>query len=249
MAERVPDTTAPETTLDMLFDGRLRVLQPRRGYRFSIDAVLLAHQVRLPSEATVLDLGTGCGIVPLILCHRYPWISVWAVEIQAPLAELAARNARQNRMQRQISVRHADLRDLRKVDLPGMFDVVVANPPYRRPDSGRLNPGGQRAVARHELEAGLEDFLLCARQRLGDGGRFVVIYAAERLAEMMSAMQSSGIEPKCLRMVHTRRHFDAKRVLVEGVKGAKSGIRVAPPLVIHEYGDQYSDDVQAMFHP
>jgi tRNA1Val (adenine37-N6)-methyltransferase len=245
----MPVTSASEITLDILFDGRLKVWQPRHGYRFSIDAVLLAHQVRLQSEETVLDLGTGCGIVPLILCYRYPRISVWAVEIQAPLAELAARNVRRNRMQHRISVCHADLRDLKKVDLPGRFDVIVANPPYRRPNSGRLNPDGQRAVARHELAAGLEDFLRCARQRLGDGGRFIVVYTTERLPELMSTMRSSGIEPKCLRMVHTRRHYDAKRVLVEGVKGAKSGIRVAPPLIVHGVDGQYSPEVRVMFQP
>lgn len=249
MAERMPVASALETTPDTLFNGRLRVLQPRRGYRFSIDAVLLAHQVRMPPGETVLDLGTGCGIVPLILCYRCPWISVWAVEIQAPLAELAARNARRNRLQDRMVVCHADLRELKKVELPGIFDVIVTNPPYRRPNSGRLNPDGQRAVARHELKAGLADFLQCARQRLGDGGRFFVIYSTERLPELMSAMQSSGIEPKWLRMVHTRRHYDAKRVLVEGVKGAKSGVRVAPPLVVQGIDGQYSHEVRAMFHP
>jgi tRNA1Val (adenine37-N6)-methyltransferase len=245
----MPVASASKTTQDTLFSGRLKVLQPRHGYRFSIDAVLLAHQVRMQSDETVLDLGTGCGVVPLILCYRYPWISVWAVEIQAPLAELAARNARRNRMQHRISVSHADLRALKKVDLPVMFDVIVTNPPYRRPNSGRLNPDAQRAVARHEVKAGLEDFLRCARQRLGDGGRFILIYTTERLPELMSAMQSSGIEPKYLRMVHTRRHYDAKRVLVEGIKGAKSGVRVGPPLIVHELDGQYSHEVRAMFHP
>ena len=232
-----------------MFNGRLKIRQPRQGYRFSIDSVLLAHQVRAHPGETVLDLGTGCGILPLVLCYRHPHISVWAVEIQAPLAELATCNVRENRMQHRIFVQHADLRDLNTVGLPQTFDLIVTNPPYRRKNSGRLNPDGQRAVARHELKASLEDVLGCARRRLRAGGRFVAIYTTDRLPEMMSAMQFSGIEPKFLRMVHTRPHSNAKRVLIEGVRGAKEGLKVGSPLIVHGADGSYSPEVNAMFLP
>ena len=243
------DSAASKTTLDMLFDGRIKLHQPRQGYRFSIDSVLLAHQVRVQPGETVLDLGTGCGVLPLVLCYRHRHISVWAVEIQAVLAELASGNVNLNQMQHRITVHHADLRDLEKVRLPQTFDMIVTNPPYRRANSGRLNPDGQRAVARHELKACLVDILTCARRRLHAGGRFMAVYTTERLPEMMSAMQSFGIEPKCLRLVHTRQHLNAKRVLIEGVKGAKGGVKVAPPLVVHRDDGSYSPEVNAMFQP
>lgn len=245
----MPGPSASNTTLDMLFDGRLTVHQPRHGYRFSVDAVLLAHQVQPQPDETVLDLGTGCGIVPLVLCYRHPRISVWAVEVQAPLAELACRNVHDNQMQDRIFVQHADLCSLESVPLPPSFDRVVTNPPYRRINSGRLNPDGQRAAARHEVKARLGDVLLCARRRLRNGGRFTAVYTTERLPELMTAMQTYGITPKYLRMVHTRQHFDAKRVLIEGVKGAKSGLTVGAPLVVHEADGSYSREVNAMFRP
>ena len=150
MAERMPVTSASELTLDILFDGRLKVWQPRHGYRFSIDAVLLAHQVRLQSEETVLDLGTGCGIIPLILAYRHPDIISFGIEIQKELAHIAIANVDANHLQNQIRVLCRDMRRLKPEDIGGPVDLVVCNPPYHKPKSGRINPDRQRAIARHE---------------------------------------------------------------------------------------------------
>lgn len=234
---------------DHLFEGRLRVHQPAGGYRFSIDAVLLAHQARPHPGDCVLDLGTGCGIIPLIMCYRHACVSVWAVEIQPALWELAARNIAANGLQERIKVLNADLRRLPAVDLPELFDLIVTNPPYRRLSSGRLNPDAQRAVARHELSARLEDVLSAAGRRLRPGGRFAAIYTTERLPEILAGMQSVAIEPKVLRPVYTKAQCNAKRVLIEGVKGGRGGITVATPLVIHGPDGEYSDEVAAMFRP
>lgn len=245
----MPESPGTDATLDILFDGRLRVRQPRSGYRFSIDAILLAHQARLTAADTVLDLGTGCGIVPLILCYRFPQISVWAVEIQTELSDLASRNIIENELQNRITILNTDLRELQKSDLPDTFDWVVTNPPYRRANSGRLNPDQQRAVARHELSAKLEDVLSAASRRLTAGGRFVAIYTTERIPEMLAGMRAVGIEPKVQRMVHTRAQFNAKRVLIEGIKGARSGITIPPPLIVHGSDRKYTPEVAAMFQP
>ena len=243
----MPDSSASETTLDLLFDGRLKIHQPRYGYRFSIDSVLLAHHAKVQPDEIVLDLGTGCGIVPIVMCYRQPGVSIWAVEIQAPLAELALLNVQQNGMQDRIAVHQADLRDLKNVHLPKTFNLIVTNPPFRQTNIGRLNPDGQRAVARHELKVDLKDVLKCARRRLRKGGRLMTIYTTDRLPELMTKMQYFGIEPKYLRMVHTRPHFNAKRVLIEGVRGSKSGIKVAPPLLLHGTDGQFSPEVLAMY--
>lgn len=245
----MPETTGTHATLENLFDGRLRLRQPRAGYRYSIDSILLAHQARLAVGDTVLDLGTGCGIVPLILCYRHPQILVWAVEIQTALSDLALRNTIENNLQNRITVINADLRNLPSSGLPQTFDWVVTNPPYRRTNSGRLNPDTMRAVARHELSAKLEDVLLAASRQLTSGGRFLAIYTTERLPEMLAGMRAVGIEPKIQRMVHTRIQNDSKRVLIEGIKNARRGITVPPPLIIHESDGSYTREVQEMFRP
>ena len=242
-------TPSTARTLDVLFEGALRIYQPAGGYRFSIDSILLAHQVRPKAGEVVLDLGTGCGIVPLLLCYRHRRITVWAVEIQALLADLARRNVESNRLQDRIFVLNADLRELGGQHLPELYDLIVTNPPYRRQNSGRLNPNRQRALARHEVTVKLRDILAVVRRRLRAGGCFTAIYTAERTLDILAGMQAAGIEPKRLRMVHTKPGASAKRVIVEGIKGAQGGMKVAPPLIVHEADGSFSDEVAAMLRP
>ena len=153
-------------TTDPFFNGQIQVKQRRGGYRFSIDAVVLAnHAVSRPGEK-VLDLGTGCGIIPLILAYRNPDIRVYGIEIQEELAQLAASNVSANHMQNRITVLCRDMRDLKPHMIGGPVDVIVCNPPYRKPNSGRLNPDAQRAVARHEIKVNLINVLQAARRML-----------------------------------------------------------------------------------
>jgi tRNA1Val (adenine37-N6)-methyltransferase len=223
----------PAFTTDAFLGGRLRVLQDRRGYRFSVDAVLLADFCRLAACRTAVDFGTGCGIIPLILGRRHPRLRFKAVEIQPALAELARGNVAANALEDRIEVLRADLRTLTAADLDGPVDAVVANPPYRRPKSGRVNPDGQRALARHEIALTLPQLLQAARRVLKTGGRFLTIYPAERTAELLAAMRAEGIEPKRMQTVHPRPAAAAKLVLVEGLLAARSGIVVEAPLFLH----------------
>ena len=239
-------STAP--TSDAFFGGRLNIAQSRLGYRFSIDAVILAHFVRLRGAERVLDLGTGCGIIPLMLAFRHPRVRVWGVEIQAELAALAAANVAANRMGDRITVIADDMRHLTAIATGGVMDVVVCNPPFRRAGTGRLNPSGQRAVARHEIGIGLPDILKVARRMVKTRGRLVVIQAAERLGELVWHLRSVGIEPKRLRAVHPDGRRAAKLVLVEGRPGGGPGLTIMPPLFLND-GDAPSAEVRTMLQP
>jgi tRNA1(Val) A37 N6-methylase TrmN6 len=236
-------------TGDTFFDGRLRVAQRLRGYRFSIDAVLLAHFVQPRPEQTVIDLGTGCGIIPLILVFRHPRIRVWGIEIQPELAGLAADNIRANHMAENICILQADMRTITPEVSDGAVDVVCSNPPYHRGRSGRLNPDGQRAVARHEIAITLPALLQASRRVLKTGGRFVTIYPVERTAELIGHMRSMHLEPKRLRPVHSTGQTDARRVLVEGRAGGRPGLTIAPPLIVYGQDGAYSEEVQRMLRP
>ena len=236
-------------TTDTFFGGKLRINQEAAGYRFSIDAVLLAHHVRPRAGEKLLDLGTGCGIIPLILAYRNPEITAIGIEIQHELADLAISNVNANHMRNRITVLHLDMRNLKPAMIDGPADVVVCNPPYRSPNSGRLNPDTQRAIARHELKVSLIDVLETAHRVLRTSGRFLTIYPAQRIAELLFQMHLAGIEPKFMRTIHSRLEEKAKLILVGGTKGAQTGMTIGPPLIIYAEEGRYSKEVRQMFEP
>lgn len=240
---------APDYTKDTFYNGDLAVWQQRSGYRFSIDAVLLAGHIRLKPGDRVVDLGTGCGIIPLMLGYCYPDVFLWGVEIQEELAHLARRNISLNRMENQIRILQCDLKSLSRDMVESFVDVVVCNPPYRRIDSGKLNPNPQKAVARHEIKATLTDIITTAVRILKVSGRFVMIYPAIRTADLIFHMRAGGLEPKWIRMVHSYKNDQAKMVIAKGVKGGGPEMEIAPPLYIYEDDGNYTDEVQKMFEP
>ena len=236
-----------EMTSDTFFQGRIRIKQHRNGYRFSIDAVLLAAHAGLKTGETALDLGTGCGIIPLLLGCRIPDAVIYGIEIQKDLAEMAESNVRENAMEERIHILSGDMKTLRPEMISGHADLVVSNPPYRKIGSGRMNPQSQRAVARHEICATLGDVIQSAQRMLKVSGRFVTIYPAERLAELFAQMHTSGLEPKHLRAVYSGWNTGAKLVIVEGVKRGRPGMKISPPLVIYREDGSYTEEVSRMF--
>ncbi len=239
-----------DTTADTFFDGRLVILQDRRGYRFSIDAFLLAHTVTLrQGDLRVVDFGTGSGILPLLMAYRHADISICGVEIQSSLAHMARKNAHANHLADRIQIVEADLQTVNPQHLGYSADVIVSNPPYRKVTSGRINPNNERALARHEIALTLEGLVRAVRRVLRTGGYFWTIYPAQRLAELITGMQRFNIEPKYMRMVHSRENSDAKMVLMAGVKAASGGLVAGPPLIIYQAEGLYSDEVQRMLAP
>ncbi|MDA8140102.1 MAG: tRNA1(Val) (adenine(37)-N6)-methyltransferase [Desulfobacteraceae bacterium] len=238
-----------ELTEDSFFQGELRVSQARDGYRFSIDAILLAATIETRPGEAVLDIGTGCGIIPLLLAFRHPDISIHALEIQPELAKLAQKNVSDNKMAARITITCADVRRLSDRTFEHPFDWVVSNPPYHRPFSGRLNPNHQRALARHEIMLDLDELLLCARRMLRTGGRLAMIYPADRLSDLVAGMRQAGIEPKWLRTIHSQEGEEARLALIKGVKAGKPGLRIAPPLIVYEPDGRYVEEVRKMMQP
>jgi tRNA1Val (adenine37-N6)-methyltransferase len=236
-----------DLTIDTFFNGRILVCQAQDGYRYSIDAVILAYHAGGGCGERVLDLGTGCGIIPMILAHRHPHIQIYGIEIQSSLAKLAADNVEANRMADRVTIVNEDLKLLRPEMTGGPIDLVVVNPPFYRADTGRVNPNFQRAVARHELKATLSDVTAAASRMLKRGGRFLAIYTADRLCDMIFEMRTAGIEPKWLRMIQSSERMAAGLVLVEGMKGGSPGVKIPPPLIIYDSNGHYTEEVSRMF--
>ncbi|HKL48020.1 MAG TPA: tRNA1(Val) (adenine(37)-N6)-methyltransferase [Desulfuromonadales bacterium] len=229
----------------MSFAG-LDVVQEKGGYRFSIDPVLLTDFARVRSADTILDLGTGCAIIPLLLSRQSRGKKIFGIEVQPRMADRARRNVDRNRYMDNIEIIESDLRFHRQIFSPQSFDVVLTNPPYRQAESGRQAPNPERAGARHELAGGLKDFLQAAAYCLGDGGRFYIVYLAERIADLLSQMRELRLEPKRLRCVHGRHGDPARMVLVEGRKGAGPGLHVEPPMFVFKENG-YSDEVLGIY--
>ncbi|MFC1799014.1 tRNA1(Val) (adenine(37)-N6)-methyltransferase [Thermodesulfobacteriota bacterium] len=236
----------PEST-DTLFDGRLTVCQDEAGYRFTVDAVLLASHVKPQAGDTIVDLGSGCGVIPLILSYRHPDIRVIGVEVQNELAEIASRNVVENQMADRVTILNQDMRSLTKEQLDCPVNVVISNPPYWQVGASRLNPNSQRAVARHELKATLADVMDTAVRILVPSGKLIIIYPVDRMTDLITRMRSAAIEPGFFRTIHPLPDSAAKLILVEGVKGGRQGIRIASPLYITGPDGDYTDEMAEMF--
>ena len=224
-----------DETLDDLLCGDLRVIQKKNGYRFSIDAVLLTNFIGgVPKGESIIDLGTGCGVIPILLAHKTGIKRIVGVEIQGDLADMAGRSIELNDLSQRIAIIHEDLNNLMGLFKAETFDMVVSNPPYQRVDSGRINPDPQKAIARHEIRCSLEDVLAVAEYLVRPKGRVYLTFPAARLADLMSGLNGSGLEAKRLQVVYSGRDPEGKLILLEASKGGGKGLKILKPLFTND---------------
>jgi tRNA1Val (adenine37-N6)-methyltransferase len=240
---------AEHLTLDSVLGGRLTVVQPKKGYRFSVDALLLADFVEVRPGWSVVDLGAGSGVIGLILACRMGRGRVIAVERQPELAAAARLSADRNPGLDFFQVLELDWSSLTPDLTGGPVDAAVVNPPYRRVGSGRINPNRQQAEARHEIMGDLASAASAAARVLSQNGRLSVIYPAVRLVELTLALDRAGLTPKRMRMVHSRMDEEARLVLVEARPGAGRQLTVLPPLLLYGGpGRDYTPEARAIFN-
>ena len=213
---------------------RIRLIQKKQGLTFGTDAYLLAAFIRPKVRAKAVDLGSGTGIIPLLLCARDKVHSVRAVEVQASFADLIGRNAALNGFADRITPLGMDLRDLTAEVLGGEVDLVCSNPPYLRADAGRNNLAEEKEIARHEIKGGILDFCAAASRILKSRGSFYCVWRADRLTDLLVSMRECRLEPKRMIFVHADRTQEPCMVLVEGLKDAAPSLRVMPPLFLYE---------------
>lgn len=236
-----------DVTLDSIRD--IQIFQSKAGYRFSVDALLLCDFVTLNKVENIADLGAGSGIVGILLARKYPSAHIALFEIQNSLLQLAEKNIVLNHLESRIKVFNCDLRTLPGSSFtPATFDLVVSNPPFRRVKSGRINIEEEKAIARHEIKLKIDELIHAADALLRTKGRLCVIYHPTRLSELMDTLKKMDIEPKRLRFVHSHMSSDAKMVLLEAVKGGRTGLKVEKPLYIYKEDGSYTDELNAIYN-
>lgn len=233
-----------EHTLGSLFSGELECLQHRDGYRFSVDAILLAHFFTPARGERILDLGAGCGIIALIVAYRWPDVEIMGLEVQPSQAALAQRNLALNNFTGRATVVCGDLHQIGQFVPVGSFDWVLSNPPYRKMASGRRNQEEEQTLSRHEVKADLAAVLKAANFALKTKGRLVLVYPASRGAHLLYELKKNGLEPKRLQVVHSYPGDEARLFLVEALKGGGEELRVLPPFFIYNAkGGAYSAEM------
>lgn len=233
--------TAEHETLDELSGYDLRIIQPRHGYRFSVDPLLLADFARVRDGEYCADLGTGCGVIALLLA-RLARSSVTAIEFQQVMADIASRNIALNGLSERVRIVEDDVLSLKTHFPVDSFDLVVSNPPYRRPGTGKVSPRRGRDEARHETSATLADFMAAAKYLVKPSGRICLIYHTCRLAELMAQAAVQKLSPLRLRMVHGNTRMDARMFMIELAKGRTGELRVEPPLFVRGEEGGYSEE-------
>ena len=227
--------------IDVVNDG-LKLIQKTEGLTFGTDALLLAAFIGKKYECGA-ELGSGSGIVSMLLLSRDKVKEIWAVEVQEEYAELTRRNAELNGLSARL---HPVLADAREFGCERELDLVFTNPPYMKADSGKACGLDKKNVARHEICGDIGDFCRSAKRLLKHGGDFAAVYRPDRLCDLLCAMRDAGIEPKRATFVYATPKKEPSMVLVLGKKGGRSGMICTPPLII--YGDsshkEYTDDMK-----
>lgn len=256
-----------EATLDSI--KGINLLQPKKGYRFSVDALLLENFISAKRLHKGIELGTGSGIISILLAQRYKSSKIFAVEIQKSIAQCAEQNVKLNKLEGRVEILKEDIRNLRKVFPANKFDFVFSNPPFRKTKTGLLSIDKERAIARHEIKITLPALINTAAYLLKHTGRFYLIYHPFRLIELIDLLKKARLEPKRMRFVHSRRVWpclpassaelrqagrsptksgeEAKMVLIEAVKGSGTWLKIEPPFYIYDKGKEYTAEMKKVY--
>lgn len=227
---------------------QLRIIQKQNGFRFGMDAVLLADFARVASRDKVADFGTGTGILPLLIAGRGGGVHFDAFELQHDMAEMATRSVELNGLSDRISIHPLPVESADTIVKPGSLDVIVCNPPYGLPGTTLLNPSETLSLARHQTSEGLGGWFRMAYRILKGKGRFAMVYPAPRMLEAMQALSTAKLEPKRVRLIYPSANKPANLVLIEAMKDARPMLHHMPPLIVYEPDGRMTPELLRIYH-
>lgn len=233
--------------LDDLQRNGYQIIQKKNGFCFGMDAVLLSGFARVKQGEKAIDLGTGTGIIPILLEAKYEGEHYTGLEIQDEMADMAARSVALNHLEEKVSIVKGDIKEASRLFGAASFDVVTSNPPYMNDAHGLKNPDLPKAISRHEVLCTLDDVTREAARLLRPGGRFYMVHRPHRLIEIITALTKYKLEPKRMKMVHPFVDKEANMVLIEAVRGGKSMIKVEAPIVVYREPGVYTQEIYDIY--
>ena len=233
--------------IDDLQRNDYKIIQKNDGFCFGMDAVLLSGFASAKKKDRIIDLGTGTGIIPILMRAKTESRDIIGLEIQPASADMAERSVKLNGLEEDIKIVRGDICRAAEIFGRGSFDVVTSNPPYMKAGSGLTNPNDSKAIARHEVLCTFEIIASQVKQLLKSGGRFYLVHRPERLAEIIDTLRANHLEPKRLKMVHSFIDSEATMFLLEAVMGGNSGMRVEKPLIIYKERGVYTDEIYDIY--
>ncbi|MFT4107618.1 MAG: tRNA1(Val) (adenine(37)-N6)-methyltransferase [Lacrimispora sp.] len=233
--------------IDDLQRNGYQIIQKKDGFCFGMDAVLLSGFAQVKAGEKAVDLGTGTGIIPILLEAKYEGLHYTGLEIQEEMADMARRSVALNRLEEKISIVTGDIKEASRLFGAASFDVVTSNPPYMNDSHGLKNPDLPKAIARHEVLCTLEDVVREAARLLKPGGRFYMVHRPHRLIEIITALKEQKLEPKRMKLVHPFVDREANMVLIEAVRGGKSMIKVEAPIVVYKEPGVYTEQIYTVY--
>ncbi len=237
----------PNERIDDLHINGYKIIQNTEGFCFGMDAVLLSGFAKVKEDETHLDLGTGTGIIPILLEAKGMGKSYMGLEIQETFVDMANRSVVMNKIDDKVTIIHGDIKEADKLLPLSSFNVITTNPPYMDSGKGLVNPESMKAIARHEILCTLEDVIKSASRLVTVSGRFYIIHRPHRLIDIIELLRRYNMEPKRLRMVHSYIHKDATMVLIEAVRNGKPMIKVESPLIIYKAINEYTDEIKQIY--
>lgn len=232
---------------DLEYKG-LKIIQNKEGFCFGIDAVLLSDFAKkIKSKAKVMDLGTGTGIIPILLSKKTDLNHIIGVEIQEDVYEMAVRSIILNDLTDKCEIINENILNLNNIYENNTFDVIVTNPPYKKQNTGLINKDTRKIVSRHEITAKLEDLIEIASKLLKDKGEFYMIHRPDRMVDILNLMRKYKVEPKEIRLVYSKVNESPKMLLVKGVKNAKPFLKFMENLYVYTENGEYSNEIYKIY--
>lgn len=230
--------------IDDLQLNNLKIIQNKDGFCFGIDAVLLSDFAKdIRNNSTVLDLGTGTGIIGILLCAKTKLSKIYGIDVQKDVCDMAFRSVKLNNLENKFEIINTNIKELTNTFEEASFDAIVSNPPYKKDNSGLKNESETKLISRHEITASLEDFILISSKLLKSNGSIYMVHRPERLSDLFYLLKKYNLEPKKLRLVQSYQDSKPKLVLVKATKNAKSFLNIEEPLIIYNKDGSYTDEI------
>ena len=240
-------TCGEDERIDDLQRNGYRIIQKKKGFCFGMDAVLLSGFAQVKDGEVAVDLGTGTGIIPILLEAKTKGKHFTGLEIQEEVAEMAGRSVRLNQLENRVDIVRGDIKEASRLFGKASFDVVTSNPPYMNDNHGLKNPELPKAIARHEVFCTLDDVCREASLLLKSGGRFYMVHRPHRLAEIITALKTYKLEPKRMKLVHPFVDKEANMVLIEAVRGGRSMMKVEAPIIVYREPGVYTQEIYDVY--